>query len=280
MMINGQTQVLGVIGDPISHSMSPVMHNAALMSLGLDYVYVPFHVRSDALVQAVEGLRCLGVRGFNVTIPHKVSIMDCLDEVDPDARLIGAVNTVALQEGRLVGYNTDCQGFVMPLLKRISLQGQVVAVMGAGGSARAVLVALAKQNVRLIYLAVRNREKGEALASDIRSKFSQVKILVCSFNSNFVQEAVAVINTTPMGMAPSDPLLIQKQWLDHKPLCYDLVYAPRETPFLSMARSVGSAVIDGTEMLVAQGALAFSLWTGHEPPYDLMTLALISVLDE
>ena len=282
-MITGGTKLLGVIGAPVTHSLSPVLQNAALRAAGLDYVYVALPVRRDALPSAVAGLRDAGFCGWNVTVPFKTEIIPLLDELDEDARRIGAVNTVVVRaDGGLAGYNTDAAGFLAGFAAcGISLRGAHAAVLGAGGAARAVLWGLLKAGAARIDIGVRSPRKGAALCADFAADggvralhFADDAFTAC------LRTADVIVQTTPLGMAPHVAEMPPVDWAAVHPaaLAYDLIYTPAETRFLREAARYGHRTINGETMLAAQGAEAFFLWTGVRPDAGLMRQALRDAL--
>lgn len=252
------------------------MHNAAFEALGLDYRYVPFAVPSAALREAVKGLRALGFVGANLTIPHKERVRPWLDELSHEARLIGAVNTIVRRGERLVGYNTDAAGFLRALREDtgVTARGGNFLVLGAGGAARAVTVALAMAGARSI--AVMNRSSGRArgLIRGIRSAFPGTRLTALPARSlPAAREIRAVIQCTSVGMRPGDPSPVPREWLHPRLVVYDLIYhAP--TALLRDAKAVGARHAGGLGMLLHQGAMAFALWTGRRAPLDVMRRAL------
>ncbi len=272
-MIDSKTKVVGVIGKPIGHSMSPVMHNAAFSRLGLDYVYLAFEV-SD-LGGAIGGMRALGVRGFNVTIPYKVDVLRYLDEVDAVARMIGAVNTVVNDDGVLRGYNTDCSGAVDALISKVKLKGCKVAVIGAGGAGRAVAFGVAEKGAHVLVVN-RTLVRGEELVSSVNGFYPGVA--ECGTMEG-LKDASVVVNTTPVGMVPdvgATPVL--NKFLRKSHVVMDIVYNPIETRFLRDARSLGCVTISGVEMFVGQGAKSFELFCGKKAPRDVMRDAVVGLL--
>ena len=270
-------KIVGIIGYPIGHSISPAMHNAAYKNLGLDYEYVPFEVQPEDLKEALQGLRALHIVGFNVTIPHKETIVPLLDEVTKLATLIGAVNTVENQEGRLVGYNTDGPGFIDSLIEDSNFEpkGKRAVVLGAGGASRAVSIMLAESGVASLTITDLDEEKARALVESVNSNF-KVK---CSFVSlpgpdlqKSVDRADLLVNASPVGMHPkieASPLPKKFKLNDHL-LVYDLVYNPAETKLLQTAKAAGAKTRSGLGMLVRQGALAFTIFTAEEAPVETM----------
>ena len=282
-MISGTTRVLGVIGDPVAHTSSPAMHNAALKALGLDYVYVAFHVAPDALPQALAGMRALELAGLNVTVPHKQAVMAHLDEISPEAQAIGAVNTVCNRDGKLLGFNTDAFGIIESLKAdggMNSLPGRVV-LLGAGGAARAILYALlAREEVAEVLLLNRTVEKAEALKGDL-DVAGKVRIGSMA-DSGAIADAGLVINATSIGMHPHEDTspLADCYCLHAEMLVADIVYNPLETILMRQARSVGARVINGVGMLAWQGARSFEIWTGVMPPVEAMIEAALARFDK
>ena len=279
-MNTGKTKNLGVMGWPIAHSLSPAMQQAAIEKAGIDYSYVALPVEPEQLPQAVEGLKALNFSGWNVTIPHKRAIMPLLDEIDEDAAVIGAVNTVVNDGGRLKGYNTDVLGFLSPLKARgIKLAGARALLLGAGGAARAVLWGLLREGAAAVTLVVRNSDKGEALAAEFRSR-AEAEITVCTFDSEGYKAALStadiLVNTTPLGMTPKVEEAPSVEWelVKSSAFVYDIIYTPAETRFLREAREHGCQVQNGEAMLAGQGAAALQLWAGIEPDADCMCRAL------
>ncbi len=283
MDISGKTQICALIGDPVEHSVSPAMHNAAFEELGLDYKYVAFNVKPDRLSQAVAGLRALNVRGFNVTIPHKVAIMPFLDKLDPLAEKIGAVNTVVNDNGKFKGFNTDADGFLRALTEKgFKPRGKKVVVLGAGGASRAISYILAQQGVALTIL---NRQQELDWALDIvrliHTNFKrEVKVLELSHLAD-VLPADLLVNATSVGMSPNAKATpAPAKLLDGVPLVFDIVYNPIKTKLLKDAVAAGCETISGVDMLAWQGALAFEKWTGKKAPLELMRQTAIKALGQ
>jgi shikimate dehydrogenase len=284
--ISGSTVICGLIGNPVSHSVSPAMHNAAFAHGGLDYVYLPFQVISTALADAVKGLRALNFCGFNVTSPHKVNIIPLLDETDSLASKIGAVNTVVNDNGVLKGSNTDATGFIRALSDRgFNVAGKKVAVIGAGGAARAVTFALTDSGSEVTVL---NRYEEFNWAANLAINISQVfNRPVCALELNDDNLAKTVpgvdllVNATVAGMLPNiDNTPVAARFLRHGLIVYDVVYNPPETRLLREAKQAGAQTIGGLDMLVGQGALAFEKWTGRQAPVDVMREAALQALKE
>lgn len=274
-MITGKTKIFGIFGYPVEHTLSPFMHNAAFEALGLDYCYIPFSVRPEDLNISVGAIKALNIRGVNITIPHKETIIPYLDELDREAELIGAVNTVLNKDGRLIGYNTDGRGFVRSIREEggITPKGKRIMIIGAGGAARAISFSLANEDVEKIFINDIISDKAKELSSAVRRKTSTETIYIKDFKEG-VGEVDILINATPLGMKKEDPLPIPPEFLSSGILVYDIVYNPPETPLIREAKKKGAKTLGGLGMLLYQGALSFKIWTGQEPPIEVMRKAL------
>ncbi len=273
-LITGTTKICGIIGDPIEHTMSPVMHNAAFRQLGMDCVYLPFRVGKEAVGRAIEGVKALNIRGLNVTIPHKTAVIPYLDGLDPMAERMGAVNTIVNDKGILTGYNTDAAGFLRALKEnKIELRGANIVVLGAGGASRGISFLLAENGADLTILN-RSRERAEDLASQVSTATeTDVKALALDGEnlSLALEGANILVNTTRVGMVPDvNQTPVPAGRLRPDMAVFDIVYNPVKTRLLADAEAAGARTIGGLEMLVWQGALAFTLWTGQAAPVDLM----------
>jgi shikimate dehydrogenase len=282
-MISGKTGLLGVIGNPIGHSLSPVMHNAALTEMGSDFVYVAFPIDESVLSTAVAGFGAIGVQGFSVTIPHKQSIMAELVHISELATAVGAVNTVWKTAQGWYGTNTDVEGFVSPLREmNRDWSEENAIILGNGGAARAVVVGCAELGFKSIQVIGRNSSKlQDFLASFNNFESVALKLTVNTWDAldSAIENADLIVNSTPIGMAPNtnaSPLTtIQSQKIKNSAIAYDLIYTPNPTEFLKQAQVQGTTAIDGLEMLVQQGAAALKIWTGNsEVPVTTMRLAL------
>jgi shikimate dehydrogenase len=281
-MITGKTKLLGVIGDPIEHSLSPIMHNAAIAEMGLDYGYVPFAIAADALETVLSGVtRIMNFQGFSVTIPHKQSIMPLLSEITDVAQAIGAVNTVWRTEHGWSGTNTDVVGFLAPLQALAKPWDQTVAViLGNGGAARAVVAGCAQLGCAEIHVIGRNSQKIEAFRQSWSSSsiVSTLRVHTWEALSELLPNADLLVNTTPIGMSPHadrSPLTDREaDQIKAGSIAYDLIYVPNPTRFLQQANQRGGTTIDGLEMLVQQGAAALELWTQQTVPVDTMRRSL------
>ncbi|MDA0708830.1 MAG: shikimate dehydrogenase [bacterium] len=283
MNIRATSQVLGVIGHPVAHSFSPDMHNAAIAHLGVDYCYVAFHVLPECIGDAMRGLGGLNIRGLNVTIPHKLAVMEHLDRISEEALAVGAVNTVSSEEGELVGYNTDVYGVLTSLreVAGITTFPEHCVVLGAGGAARAVTYALGNQvGVRRVTLLNRTSQRADSLARDmekITGKQMDVGGMDEAEQTRAFSDAGLVVNTTSLGMYPgidASPLAHLKA-IHPDMILYDTVFNPLETQLMREFKSVGAAAFGGLDMLVYQGARSFEIWTGIMPPVDVMKHVVI-----
>lgn len=276
--ITGTTRLVGLVGYPVEHSFSPVMHNAAFRSLNMNYVYLPFPVARGHLQSAVRGLFCAGVSGLNVTVPYKEQVIEYLDEVDDYARAVGAVNTIVSKEGKLVGYNTDGPGFISSLTGQgFDVRGRKFVLLGAGGSARAVAFALAKAGAGGICIVNRTVARAEQLVKEIGVWVdAQAMGLDHGALGREIENSHWLINTTSVGMFPNTHQLpLDAQLVRPGIGVVDLIYNPLRTKLLIEAQRQGLAALNGMEMLVYQGAASFSLWTGVEGPVDVMKQAIM-----
>ena len=282
-MITSRTGLLGVIGYPVEHSSSPAMHNAALARTELDFAYLPFAVPPDRVAEVPVAMRTLGIRGLNVTVPHKVAVMEGLDEISEEARVIGAVNTIANQDGRLTGYNTDAEGVIVSLRADGGLDSLPAAVtlLGAGGAARAILYALLQaEEVEEVLLLNRTVEKAEALAADLDPESRRVRVGTLG-GGDAIGVAGLLINATSVGMHPRPDAspLPDPSVLHDRLTVLDIVYKPRRTRLLAQAEEAGARTVDGLGMLVHQGARAFEIWTGVAAPVEVMKQALVGQVE-
>jgi shikimate dehydrogenase len=267
MQIDGKTQLYGIVGKPVSHSLSPAMHNAAFQHCGLNKVYLAFEV--DDMARAMVGLRSLGVCGVSVTMPHKQTVIPLLDTIDPIAEKIGAVNTLLIKDEKVNGYNTDWIGAIQALEMTADLHSATVLVLGAGGSARAIGFGLKEKGVKVL-VANRTLAKGQALARDLDCEcypLAEISHL----------QVDALVNTTSVGMAPNlDATPVPQAVLENIPAVMDIIYVPSETRLLREAREVGCKTVNGLYMLLYQGVAQFEIWTGCSAPVDLMREILFS----
>jgi len=281
-MITGKTKLLGVIGDPVEHSLSPVMHNAVLNYLGLDYVYLPLPVKKGDLERALAGFTAINLVGFNATIPHKQAIIPHLNQITPEVQQVGAVNTIWRTATGWEGTNTDVDGFIAPLKTLNQNWSKITPViLGNGGAARAVVAGCAKLGCPQIAVVGRSLEKLEQFQAswDKTGLSADLKIYLWEDLPRLVSQTQLLVNTTPIGMSPhSDASPVEAAVLRQLPqgaIAYDLIYTPRPTRFLQLAQDTRSAVIfDGLEMLIQQGAAALELWIQQSVPVEIMRSAL------
>ncbi len=279
--IDGKTKITGIIGNPIEHTCSPVMQNAAFSKAGLNWVYLPFLVREEREVgQALNGLKAIGCQGLNITMPYKRSVISFMNELTFQAQVAQAVNTVQFTDGKLIGYNTDGQGLVDSLREEASLElaGETVLLIGAGGAARSIAVALATAQAKEIIIVNRTLDRAKNLAGIISSNFSNTTIKTLLPGDEDIIEAFKVsrliVNATSVGMLTNPGLPIDANEVSHRHVVYDVVYEPLETAFLKAARLRGAKTINGLAMLLYQGARSFTIWTGKPAPLKEMKEAL------
>ncbi|MEI7990273.1 MAG: shikimate dehydrogenase [Chloroflexota bacterium] len=281
-MIDGKTNLVGVIGMPIEHTLSPIIHNAAFEKLGLNWCYLPLPVFSENIKDGIQGLVALGFRGVNVTAPHKQAVIPYLDQVDPETQELGAVNTLVMSREDnktpyLTGYNTDVAGFLTPLIKNgFDPKDKKVVIIGSGGSASAVIFGLLSKDVKEIKLLNRSLERINRLKE--KNFINNHRINIDLLNTDTLIESVRwadlLVNTTPVGTFPK---IQDSIWPDKIPVpshltVYDLVYNPLETKLLRQARQSKAFPIGGLDMLICQAALSFEMWTGLMPPIDIMKI--------
>ncbi len=275
-IISGKTRLVGLLGDPVEHSSSPYIHNAAFVKLGLDYVYLAFTVNQENLAKGVQAMKTLGALGFNVTMPNKEAIMPLLDEVSKEAKLIGAVNTVKINDNRLKGYNTDGMGFVKSLKEEgISPGEEKFVLAGAGGAAKSIAVQLALEGAKEIAILSRRKAEGETISNGIRDNIPGVLVNAYGLTDPALEKelktAGVFVNCTPLGMKPhEDKSIVPDSKLLRKDLVVaDIIYSPKTTRLMTMAGDRGCKVIGGRGMLLGQGALAFEIWTGKKMPVEV-----------
>ena len=276
-MISGNTSVFGIFGHPVEHTFSPGMHNAAFAKITRDACYVPFAVAPDDLERAVRAIVSLGICGLNITIPHKETIIPFLDDLTDDARMIGAVNTIEVTRGNLIGHNTDGRGFLRSLREETGFRpkGKTFLMIGSGGAARAVGISLALSGAQSILLCDLDTVKAAKLGRDIQNKTStRVKIVNPEGLEKAAQIAECIINATPLGLKPGDPLPVPRHLIRNDQLICDLVYNPVRTPLLKAARARGAETLSGIGMLLYQGVIAFEIWTKGKAPVTVMKTAL------
>lgn len=278
MRINANTKIYGLVGYPVSHSLSPSMQNAAFLYHKIDAAYVTFSIEPKDIDTALRGLCSAGIAGLNVTIPHKESAFRIVDEVDEAARLIGAVNTVLVKKGRLFGYNTDAPGFLAAIKEELKFnpKGKSVAVLGAGGAGRAVSFACAKSGASALSIYDVDKNRASALADNINNAFKKkIARPVSDIKLLDLKKTGLLVNASPVGMDGGMP--VSAGMLRRDLAVYDLVYN-RATNLVKSAKRKGAKAANGLGMLLHQGALAFSIWTGKKPPVYIMRKALEGAL--
>jgi shikimate dehydrogenase len=271
MGLDSNTVLFAVLGDPVSHSLGPVMHNTAFVETGFNGAYLAFRVKN--IGNAVAAIKALGIKGASITIPHKLSIMDFLDELDDTAHKIGAVNTLVNRDGVLTGYNSDGIGAVKALSEKTAIKDKNIVVIGAGGAAYAVAFSVLAEGGRVTIIN-RTAARGEKLAMALGADFqpmSELNKINCHI----------LINTTPVGMLPDvEAMPVRKQDLDQTMVIMDIVYNPLKTRLLRTAETIGCRIVDGVSMFVYQGAFQFELWTGMKAPVEVMKRAVQNALGE
>ncbi|WP_407392872.1 shikimate dehydrogenase [Methanobrevibacter sp.] len=281
MKIKGSTNIVGLIGHPVEHSFSPPMHNAAFEALGMDYAYVAFDVNPNELKSAISGAKSLNIKGFNVTIPHKIGVIEFLDEIDEVAGLIGAVNTIDFKE--MKGYNTDGIGAVKAIEEVTSIENKNVIVAGAGGASRAISFYIAKYGADTLTVLNRNVEKAQNLAGDVLDSglMNEVKYASISEINEYLSDGDILINTTPVGMHPNVNVdsIATSDDMHEDLVVFDAVYNPNETVLIKEAIKANAKPVYGIKMLLYQGAESFKIWTGVDAPVDVMEKALRETLD-
>ena len=281
MAISGKTEVFAVIGDPIEHTLSPAMHNAAFEHLGLDYVFLAFRVTPDEIERALQGVRALGIRGLNVTMPHKHAATEFIDEADAAVKFLQSANTILNQRGRLRGFNTDGVGAAKALKNSgLDLTGKKVLLLGAGGAAKAIAFTLTKE-VDEICILNRDGMKSRELAN-VLEPFGK-RVVGDELSSKRIQQELydsdVLINATSVGMIPNAfESLVKPSWLRTNMYVMDIVYNPNETKLIQDAKAVGAKIITGVEMLLHQGTASFEIWTQCKAPIDVMRKALLNTL--
>lgn len=270
----------GVIGDPIAHSMSPIMHNDAFREMQLEHVYYPFHITPDHLADGIKGMKVLGISGFNVTIPHKVKILQLLDGIDPLAKAIGAVNTVVRENDSFIGYNSDGLGFIRSLKEewKPDLTNEKVLIIGAGGAAKAIYYSLVYEGVQAIDICNRTPERAKQLVDGCPYP-CQSKIYLLNEAEENLGEYTLIIQTTSIGMSPNTELTpISLKNIKPSTHVVDIIYNPFETVLLKKARQLGATTSNGIGMFIYQGAIAFEKWTGLTPNIERMKKIVINHL--
>ncbi|MEW6408857.1 MAG: shikimate dehydrogenase [Nitrospirota bacterium] len=276
MQITGKTKIVGIFGYPIEHTFSPPMHNAAFNALGIDYCYIPFSVKPGTLATAVSSIRALNLKGVNITIPHKEKVIPYLDELDKEAEIAGAVNTIVNRDGKLIGYNTDGRGFFNSMKESgVTLDDKRIMVLGAGGAARAITLTAVAKNPKQLTIANRTQEKSVILAQQVMDVYQCTDVGAISLEDiESLYNFDILINATSLGMKEDDPFPVDPDLIHNRLTVCDIV--PKVTPLSIEARKKGAKVVDGFGMLLHQGALSFELWTGLTPPLEVMRDALQS----
>ncbi len=277
------TELIGLIGYPIKQSFSPFIHNVAAELTGTKLIYLPFEVHSTNLKNAVRGMVALGIKGFNVTVPHKVKVVEYINKLSEEAAVIGSVNTVINEQGKLIGYNTDVNGIFESLSPyKSQISGNEVCVIGAGGSARTVIYTLIRNfKPQKIYLVNRTEQHAESLKQHFKSKMKFDGVVTKELQqpelANVLNNCSLIVNSTPVGMYPAsdDSVLVTPDAFVKDQVVFDLVYNPIRTKFLQLAESKGAFAVNGLNMLVQQAAKSFTLWTGKEFPIDKVYKSLL-----
>lgn len=286
--ITGHTGLTGLLGSPVAHSVSPLMHNEAFRYLGLDYVYLCFDVTEETLPQAVEGLKACGIKGFNLTMPNKNKIVELLDELSPEAQLIGAVNTVLNDNGKLIGFNTDGYGFMQSVRDAgHDVKGKAVTVMGVGGASMAICAQSALDGASAVRIFARRSSRywnrTQKFAENLHARTGCEVCLYDNDDTKALKEAIdssyLLINATSVGMVPDiDDSIIKDPSLFRPGLVVaDVVYEPQETRLLREAKAAGCQTFNGMYMLLHQGAKAFKIWTGQDMPVSVIKEKYFSV---
>ncbi len=289
LSINGATRLAGIIGHPLEHTLSPVMHNAAYEAMGLDWVFVPLHVQDECgLLVVLAAIRKLPFVGVNVTMPYKQTVMCLCDEVAETASLAGAVNTIQCCEGRLVGYNTDGRGLTESLATDAGFDptGRDVVLLGAGGAAAAALISLALEHAKRITVLNRDEARARSLVERVGTQLTDVELDAGGLSADAaktVRAADLVVNATPVGMGAQDTSPVPAEWLRSEQVVADMVYGAQPTALVRAAREAGAVAVDGLGMLVCQGATAIEIWHGEavvRAPRDVMRAAAAVALQD
>ncbi|WP_141266215.1 shikimate dehydrogenase [Thermodesulfovibrio sp. Kuro-1] len=272
-MITGKTKIIGIFGDPIEHTLSPLIHNEAFSYLGLDYCYVAFNVKKDKLKEATEAIRALNIRGVNITVPHKETVIQYIDEVSDEAKNIGAVNTILNNEGILKGFNTDVNGFILSLKDEgISIKNKNFLILGAGGAAKAIVYGILKEGGKVY---IYNRTPPKALA--IKEKFKKFGFIeIVEMDKSVTEKIDVIVNATSLGLKKDDPMPLNPELIKPEHVYCDIVYP--ETPLMREAEQIGCKVVGGIGMLLWQAAFAFKIWTEVEAPIEIMKKTLNKLL--
>ena len=264
-----------VIGDPIDHSLSPNIHNAAFRHLKLDHSYIAYKISAGELAAGIDSLKKIKIAGFNVTIPHKIEIMKFLDDMDTTSKVIGAVNTVSNENGKLKGYNTDMIGFLDPIKKKnLAIKDSQVLLLGAGGAARAIVTAMIKEKASKITIVNRTQENANKLADFAKKIGGNADAVSIQKANELIGDYKFIINSTSIGMK-NEPSPISTRNISKNSVVYDIVYQPINTDLIKKSKENGATIIYGYEMLLSQAACSFEIWHKMEAPYDVMKNALL-----
>lgn len=284
MNITAKTKILGIFGYPTGHTISPAMHNAVIKALRLDMVYLPFEVKPSELREAIKCIKSIGMIGVNITIPHKEAVIKFIDDVSEEARHIGAVNTIVNKDGRLIGHNTDGYGYITSLKEECNFnpKGKNIAILGAGGAARGILVALSVKKPKTIVIANRTLARAISLIKAFKGKFPETKFKAVDLNKDilkkYFKEIELLVNTTSVGMKKNETVEIPLELLPKTAVVSDIVYNPLETLLLKKAKKLGLTTHSGLGMLVHQGVKSFKLWTDMDAPIEVMRKAALKAL--
>ena len=275
MMKHHDLKTFAVIGDPIDHTLSPTIHNAAFKHLKMNCNYIAYKIKKQELESGIESLKSIHISGFNVTIPHKINVLNYLDELDNDCYKINAVNTVVNKDGMLKGYNTDVFGFLEPFkIRNISISDYVVLLLGAGGVARAVIAACSQEHVRNIVVVNTNLERAKQLSQLSKNIGVNIQTINITQINEYEYDYDLIVNATPLGLN-NEPSIISDTMIKKNTIVYDLVYRPMQTNLLKQAQKQNAVVIYGYEMLLYQAAKSFELWHNRESPLDIMKQAIL-----
>lgn len=278
--INGKTKLTGIIGYPLEYTLSPVVHNAAFRSLNLNWCYLPLLVERKNLLNALDGLKSLSFVGVNVTMPYKEAVVPYIDEMVSSAKIVEAVNTIHVQKEKLVGYNTDGQGFLISLQKDLGFdpKRKNILLVGAGGAARSVAITLASIGIGHLTIMNRTKERAVELYQLVKESFPDCQVKFLGLDEDLAEAfgaADLIINATPVGMSPErEEVPFPVEFIRERHLVFDLIYKPLETLLLKVAKEKGAQILNGLGMLLYQAAASFEIWTGIEPPIDIMRAAL------
>ena len=269
------SKTYAVIGDPIDHSLSPNIHNAAFRHSKLDHTYIAYKIPAGELAAGIEALKAIKIAGFNVTIPHKIEMMKFLDEMDTTCKVIGAVNTVLNENGKLKGYNTDMIGFLDPIKKKnLTIKNSQVLLLGAGGAARAIITAMIKEKASKISIVNRTQENANKLADFAKKIGGNVDTISMQEANKLITDYKFIINSTSIGMR-NEHSPISTENIGKNSIVYDIVYQPINTDLIKKSKENGATIIYGYEMLLSQAACSFEIWHKKEAPYDIMKKALL-----